>query len=504
MIGDCLKGILFTTFLGFAFLGIATVIPDPVWDQVPPRVVPVRTYLADRGVINEKYASAPTSSSSVAEEPRPNEPTAAPASRERAGEVADMVCSDGVCRLEDRETKQASGQEMPNFIPLASVDSREEIPTGPVRNEMPEPNRFPTDKTDFFVPRNESAFVPEQGPADPGFGDTLPELGFGEEPFPEEDFPIPNQTESSVVRGAAQEPPTQTFSSNDSSYRKSSPFKSVNHYEQDKAPQSTSIAPNADHPNKSAVAPKALDPSVHEQIVSLVNRGEGPGAISASFLGLNRILEEHGDELTEEDRGLLNNALDRMAYRVFYQPGENVLWEEYTPGPRETLGTVAAQYRVTPEFLAAINALRLKSDDPFPDGQKLKVVEGPVSADVSFSKMELLLKFNGLYAGRFKMGCARRAEQVRGEFPVVRKIKNPEYNGPLDDGSIGRIAGGDTRNPLGSYWIELEGGLGLQGTNREDRVGRKTAAVGGLIFSNKDITHLNILLAQGAIVRVID
>ena len=118
--------------------------------------------------------------------------------------------------------------------------------------------------------------------------------------------------------------------------------------------------------------------------------------------------------------------------------------------------------------------------------------------------MELLLKFNGLYAGRFKMGCAQRAEQVRGEFSVVRKIKNPEYNGPLADGQIGRIAGGDPRNPLGPYWIELEGGLGLQGTNRDEYIGQRTASVGGLIFSNKDINHLNILLTQGAKVRVTD
>ena len=120
------------------------------------------------------------------------------------------------------------------------------------------------------------------------------------------------------------------------------------------------------------------------------------------------------------------------------------------------------------------------------------------------SRMELLLKFNGLYAGRFKMGCAQRAGGVRGEFSVVRKIPNPDYHGPNSDGSVGQIPGGDPKNPLGPCWIELAGGLGLQGTNHPEYVGQKTAAVGGLIFTNKDISHLNILLADGSTVRIMD
>lgn len=485
MFGDCLKGIFFTALLGFAFLGIATVIPDSVWDQAPQRLIPVRTYLADRGVINEKYASAPSP---------------AAASQVPAGTAAEnqeeFLCEGGVCRLREPQKRGDPVKPItPNFVPLASVEDFGGQPSVPNREEIPAPKALPAETSELPAPPEEPAFIPERHFSDPDFGDTLPDLDFGEDPFPEEDFPLPDQSADSVVRGAEQE------WESGNNHPKRSPFKSVNHLEPQGEPQTLSPSRSVDPAPNSL---SASEPSLHEQITSLVARSEGAGAISASFLRLNEILNKHDSELSESDRLLLNKTLDRLAYRIFYQPNEFILWEEYSVKPQETLASIAQEHSVTPEFLAVINGIHQRPDEPLPVGQTLKVVDGPVSAEVSLSKMELLLKFNDLYAGRFKMGCAQRAEQVRGEFSVVRKIKNPEYNGPLDDGTLGRVAGGDPRNPLGPYWIELEGGLGLQGTNREDYIGQKTAAVGGLIFSNKDINHLNILLTRGAKVRVLD
>ncbi|MBR6480297.1 MAG: LysM peptidoglycan-binding domain-containing protein, partial [Thermoguttaceae bacterium] len=336
--------------------------------------------------------------------------------------------------------------------------------------------------------------------------DTLPDLGFGEDPFPDDEFPAADPLTDPVVRGAAQE---QRFEgpNGEKPRPQTSPFESVNHIEEENAlPREPLAADGARLPEsaREEVVVVAPQNDLHERITALVARSEGAGAISAAFLGLNDILDKHDAELTPADRELVNKTLDRLAYRVFYQPGENILWEEYQVGPNETLASIAQNYKITPEFLAAINSLHVGPEVLLPAGQALKVVKGPVSADVSFSKMELLLKFNGLYAGRFKMGYAQRAAQIRGEFPVTRKIKNPEYNGPLDNGQIGRIAGGDPRNPLGPCWIELGGGLGLQGTNHDEYVGGQTAGVGGLIFSNKDISHLNILLSQGSVVRISD
>ena len=388
---------------------------------------------------------------------------------------------------------------------MAAVDTLPAEPAAPNREEIPAPNRLPADEPAAFAPQEEPAFIPEKSLTDPGFGDTLPDLGFGEDPFPDDEFPAADPLTNPVVRGAAQE---QRFEgpNGEKPRPQTSPFESVNHIEEENTLPREPLADASRIPEsaREEVVVVAPQNDLHERITALVARSEGAGAISAAFLGLNDILDKHDAELTPADRELVNKTLDRLAYRVFYQPGENVLWEEYRVGPHETLASIAQNYKITPEFLAAINSLRVGPEVLLPAGQALKVVKGPVSADVSFSKMELLLKFNGLYAGRFKMGYAQRAAQIRGEFPVTRKIKNPEYNGPLDNGQIGRIAGGDPRNPLGPCWIELEGGLGLQGTNHDEYVGGQTAGVGGLIFSNKDISHLNILLSQGSVVRISD
>lgn len=498
MIGDCFKGILLVAFIGFALLGVATVIPESVWDRAPEQLAPLRTYLADRGVISEKFASpldpnAPAGGMTAAAPSAPAEPR------------TDLVCEGGICRVKEEAPAAAPRTEMPNFVPMAAVDTLPAPADVPPREAIPAPNRLPADQPQSAEPQEDPAFIPEKNLTDPGFGDTLPDLGFGEDPFPDEDFPAASPSDP-IVRGAAQE---DRF---DSPYREktlpqSSPFKSVNHVEGESAPpraplpDGASSLPESSNREVVVVAPQN---ELHEKIAALVARSEGAGAISSAFLGLNDILDKHDAELTPADRDLVNKTLDRLAYRVFYQPDEFVLREEYNVRPGETLASIARDHKVTPEFLAAINSLRVGPHEALPAAQTLKVVDGPVSAEVSFSRMELLLKFNGLYAGRFKMGYAQRAAQIRGEFPVVRKLKNPEYNGPLDNGQIGRIAGGDANNPLGPCWIELEGGLGLQGTNRPDFVGTQTAGVGGLIFSNKDISHLNILLSQGSVVRIAD
>lgn len=518
MIGDCFKGILFTVFFGFALLGVATVIPDTAWDRIPPRLVPLRAYLAERGVINEKYRETEDRMS-----PPPAYADTETISADTAETVSDsesdsgFVCSGGVCHLKNRP------DPAPVRTAEAPVPAREFVPIDetlltetPSREKAPAPRPLPSSQRDAQedsqLQTEEPAFIPEQSLTGSGFGDTLPDLGFGEDPFPEDEFPLPGEPEEPVVRGAQEEPAP---AERESSYGKNNHMKSVSHFEPEKnaEPLSRNAVPASSYAESQQVsaaeAPSEtsgteFEPPLHDQLADWIERSKGAGAIAASFLKLNEIREKHESDLSPEDQELLNKTLDRLAFRVFYQPDEFVLWQEYTAQEGETLASIAEQHKVTPEFLAAINSIRLKPEAALPAGTELKVVEGPVSADVSFSKKELLLKFNGLYAGRFKMGYAERAAQVRGEFPVVRKIKNPDYNGPVDGGDVGRIAGGDARNPLGSCWIELDGGLGLQGTNNDSYVGQRTNTVGGLIFSNKDISHLNILLAKGAMVRVTD
>ncbi|MDD3587824.1 MAG: LysM peptidoglycan-binding domain-containing protein [Thermoguttaceae bacterium] len=264
------------------------------------------------------------------------------------------------------------------------------------------------------------------------------------------------------------------------------------------APQPVSTSPAAVAPTAAStqipVAP-LVNPS--QELVQALVLSRNPNETKTAFFKLNQLLERYSDTYSAMELEQLHKALDRLAFTVFYDPKQHVLEPEYVTSAGETLASIAGAYKITPEHLAALNGLADPNIALVP-GTKLKVVRGPVSANISMSKKELLLLYDGLYAGRFKMGYAVNAKALRGILSVTRKIASPQYIGPLENGAQGEIAGGDPRNPLGPFWIELNNGLGLQGTNHPEFVGNETAQQGGLIFSNKDITHLNILLPQGA------
>lgn len=200
----------------------------------------------------------------------------------------------------------------------------------------------------------------------------------------------------------------------------------------------------------------------------------------------------------------INEALDRLAFEVFYNPRRAILEPLRQTKPGETLATIAGECQITPETLAAINGIEYPVDSPLPPGTTLKVVHGPVAAEVSVSRKELLLNFNNLYAGRFKCGVPRQASGLRGEFVVERKIENPECKAIDLSGAEVMIAGGAPENPLGACWIGLNGGYGLQGTNRPELVGADVPENGGFVFSNLHISQLDVLLPVGSSVIFTD
>ena len=222
------------------------------------------------------------------------------------------------------------------------------------------------------------------------------------------------------------------------------------------------------------------------------------------FTSLNSIYRAQSATMSLDDRARLISALDRLAYEVFYDPTKAVLDPPRQVLQGETLATIAREYAVTPELLAAINNLSFSANDPLPAGRLLKVVRGPVTAELSTSKKELLLCFNGYYAGRFQFGLPRSAVDLRGQYFVDSKINKPSCDAIDATGAKVTIPGGAENNPLGACWIGLKDGPGLQGTNRPELVGTVVQENGGLVFSNQEISQLNILLPFGASVSFLD
>ena len=226
--------------------------------------------------------------------------------------------------------------------------------------------------------------------------------------------------------------------------------------------------------------------------------------VKTVFETLNRIRNERGARLAAEDAKTLDAALDRLAFEVFYNPAQAILEPRWTTTAGETLATIAERTATTPETLAAINGLSLPNDAPLPVGTTLKTVRGPASAEISIAKKELTLRFNGLYAGRFALGVPASSANLRGDFRVVEKLANPNCDAVDANGRTISIPGGAPENPLGAAWIALDGGVGLQGTNRPELVGQLVPENGGFVFSDREISQLSVLLPIGAVVSIVD
>lgn len=270
------------------------------------------------------------------------------------------------------------------------------------------------------------------------------------------------------------------------------------------APLNTAASTQAFIPETSAAIQSPASVPQSADLDSLLQSLAGPRnneQTRALFIALN---QRRVNNANAADRARVNEALDRLAYEVFYDPKKNILEPAYQVRPGDTLATIARQYGVTPELLGAINNLLVDANAPLQSGATLKTVRGPVQAQISVADKELLLTLNGLYAGRFRCGLPQTLTTVRGQYPVESKLPNPPCDAVDINGGKLTIPGGDANNPLGAYWIGLQGGPGLQGTNRPNLVGTIIAENGGVVFSNQEISQLNILLPIGALVTFVD
>ncbi|MBQ1455969.1 MAG: hypothetical protein IIZ25_09005 [Thermoguttaceae bacterium] len=532
-----IKGILSVSILSFAFLGVATVLPESAWESLPSRLIPVRTLLADRGIISKRFAASPTvtqinacetaSLPNTPLEPLPAEsgqtaqaiaPAAAPADEPAAQpsrrsllelSAADTVLPPPATTVPAEVPVSSSSYEF--ISPLAAARPREYSP------EPAEPPSAPP-AAEFPMVENPLAGIPPIQDVSATAIDTVPQpaarklqsrFDSGENSSPQ-GMLVPQVTEE--TRGSAL-PQGDQNAADPTGFlpllrSSESPQATDDTLPQLRFEASEGVRPLEVTDRATLSQSASLEPAgstVAQRLDTALAMSADPDRKLEAFLELNRILNQSGTLLGENDRQRIYTVLDRLAFDIFYNPKVFLLEPGYQVQSSETLASIAPRYSVEPEFLAVLNQLKIGPNDPLPAGTQLKVIRGPVDAQVSLGRMELLLRFNGLYAGRFKLGCTAKADAMRGTYNILRKIQNPEYHGPIaPTNAMGVVAGGDPSNPLGPCWIELGQGFGLQGTNDPTLIGRKNASVGGLIFSNKDIAHLNILLPTGASVTLVD
>ncbi len=153
---------------------------------------------------------------------------------------------------------------------------------------------------------------------------------------------------------------------------------------------------------------------------------------------------------------------------------------------------------------AMTDARRLRS------GQNLKLIKGPFHAVVTKSAFTLDVYLGApggpgsMYVTSFAVGLGRDDSTPTGLWLCEHgnKIRNPTYFSPRGEGVI---PAGDPRNPLGPYWIALQGmegqavgkmSYGIHGTIEPDSIG-KQGSMGCIRLATGDIEQVFGLLLDG-------
>jgi len=567
MLGSMLKGVALCATLALAAVGALTFVPDESWERFPSALAPTRAQLAEFGIAPTKYrASAPggeitlvddaSSSSSATPSATSNESNSSETrSRVRVGigrgSFSSGVSSNFDASSLDSPTSLASSQfedrsrpsETTTTAPEVPGDSAEiraplfegetsvsNAPFDPTR-EIPEP--APVEDPSSFSPElfaeNAPASAPSSAPSSPTDDRLTPVVAPNDlsalqpTPFSAQANELPNSHVATPLAPLAEQQTPPVEAPQTSALAQSAPATPISDATTLSTDASVLQAPQS-RPDLARSEPLATP--AQDEVIKIPDTSSTTDVLNVSadleralnavgslntneqardvLTTLNRIQRAQNGALAEGDRARLNEALDQLAYEAFYNPSRFLLEAPRKTAPGETLSSIAREYDVTPRLIASINSLNFGLDDPLPPGTSLKTVRGPVTAEVSVSRKELLLRFNDIYAGRFKLGVPRQATTLRGTHLVESKIANPACDAVDASGATISIPGGTPDNPLGACWIGLSGGYGLQGTNRPELIGTIVQENGGFVFSNLEISQLDVLLPIGAAISFVD
>ncbi len=217
------------------------------------------------------------------------------------------------------------------------------------------------------------------------------------------------------------------------------------------------------------------------------------------------------NQLNRTDADRARQMIAEVSQVVYFSPkrfADDPFGGTYIVAPGDNLAKIGAKYDVTSGFLQRLNGI----SDPrkLRAGQTIKVVKGPFHAVVSKKDFTLDIFFGppgergSMFVTRLMVGLGKDDSTPTGTW-VVRpggKLKNPKFWGA---GGLPPMEADDPKNPLGEYWIALEGmdgqavgqtGYGIHGTIEPNSIGTE-ASLGCIRLKDDDISLVYDLLVDG-------
>ncbi len=203
-----------------------------------------------------------------------------------------------------------------------------------------------------------------------------------------------------------------------------------------------------------------------------------------------------------EVRATLTRLADETIFSRQQLAGDPLV-DTYTVQPGNVLVQIGRRHLVPPEILMRINGIqdasRLRAE------QKIKVLRGPFHVKISKSDFRLDVYLQDLFVRSFPVGLGADQGTPTGIWRVKERLEKPTYYPPASADIKRIIPPDDPENPLGGYWIGLEGvegeaightGYGIHGTIEPESIG-KAVSLGCVRMFNDDVALLYGMLLPG-------
>lgn len=240
-------------------------------------------------------------------------------------------------------------------------------------------------------------------------------------------------------------------------------------------------APNA------AESPKADAPKRDADLVqglALKSEGKLRNARMALTSAISRNLPA-----TDEAEALA--ALDEINRKIFLSTGDDGDLQVYEVKSGDTLGSIAARFNTTFEFIKRLNGL---AKDTIWIGQRLNLPKGEFSLVVRKERFVMDLKLDGAFIKRYRVGLGLNGGTPVGEFVVRNRIPEPA------DGSW---PFGHEKHRLGTRWLGLKSDAGHKGYGIHGCPASENSAIGGecsqgcVRLTNEDVEEVYDIIPVG-------
>lgn len=236
-----------------------------------------------------------------------------------------------------------------------------------------------------------------------------------------------------------------------------------------------------------------LDPLARSRAALAAGEILAARGVLAAALGLDA-----GDPLQRQLRDELGRISQETLFSRTLLDGDELV-ARYRVARNDTLASIASRFRITADLISQINDL--PSKDRIAVGRSLKVVNGPFRVRVKKSAFVLDVLLGDTLVCSLGCGLGKNGSTPTGRWIVRDKLPNPAWTDPRNGE---HYRPDDPDNPIGEYWLALEGvegnavgkrGFGIHGTIEPESIGHEMS-LGCVRLLPADIEFLYRLLVR--------